>query len=369
MNGSLNLQMEFHIHIKSGPIYFATCKELIDGVLPIYSNEKFASVFSKIELRWANHIVLPPTKINGKKYEFLKGNLPNDPPARVDMFVVFIALSKYCGNYYNGFGNFETQKMVFQLAAPSEGYPFIQAAYGSNKEGIVKEAINSVGFIDFDNLPKTIRAGSIELNGSSNSFYIRNRRVGPEIFIDIETTGLIKDEYDYENYPRIIQIAYYNASKKEFKNIYIKPDDFKVPNEIEKLTGITNEFLAKNGVSIVEAFRLVDIPENSPIIGHNLDFDLSIIDSEYLRIIKGPKTYINNKFRNGAQTFCTMKKYASIFDAKYPKLSEMYNYFFDDIPPHKMHDAVNDLKVLIDCYYVMCLYGYITEDYENHLIK
>lgn len=359
----------FHIHIKSGPIYFATFKELIDGVLPIFPNDKFASVFSKIELRWANHIVLPPTKINGQKYAFVKDDFPKEQPLRVDMFVIFQAISKFCGNYYSGFGNFETQKMVFQLAAPSEGYPFIQAARGSNKEGTIKEATNSHGYIDFSVLPKNIKAGFLELGFGNSSYPIMNWRVGSVVFIDIETTGLIKDEFDYETYPRVIQIAYYNSYKKEFKTLYIKPDGFTLPTEIEKLTGITNDYLAKNGISIFEAFRSIDIPENSPIIGHNLEFDLSIIDSEYLRLIKEPKTYVNNKLRNGAQTFCTMKKFASLFNVKYPKLAEMYNHFFDDIPPYRMHDATNDLKVLIDCYYIMCLYGYITDNYENQLIE
>lgn len=358
----------FHIHIRSGPIYFASHTELVHGVLPVYPNEKYASKFSKVELRWANHIVLPPTIINGKKYNFINDNIPTTPPERVDMFIVFQALSKFCGNFYDGHGNFEAQRMVFQLASPSEGYPFAQAAYGSINDEIIKGATNSAGFIAFDRLPKNIKAGYLEFGLSDNSLYIKNWYKGSEFFIDIETTGLVINEFDYENYPRIIQIAYYNSYKREFKTIYITPDGFTVPEEIENLTGISNDFLIKNGVNIRDALLSIDIPDNCQIVGHNLDFDLSVLDSEYLRLIKNPKTYIANKHRNGSQTFCTMKKFASIFNVKYPKLSEMYCYFFDDLPPHRMHDASNDLKVLIDCYYIMCLYGYIKTDYENQLI-
>lgn len=358
----------FHIHIKSGPIYFASYKELIDGVLPVYPNDKYTSIFSKVELRWANHIVLPPTKINGRKYHFINDNIPAEQPSRVDMFYVFQALSKFCGNYYGGHGNFEARKMIFQLATPSEGYPYAHAAHGSITDEIIKEVTNSAGYICIDELPNNVKAGYLKFQSSYNSYAISNWYKSSEFFLDIETTGLIRNELDYENYPRIIQIAYYNSYKKEFKTIYIKPDGFIVPDEIEKLTGISNEFLLDTGVSIKEALNSIDLPENCPIVGHNIDFDLSILDSEYLRIMKNPNTYIANKFRNGSQTFCTMRKFASIFNTKYPTLSEMYNYFFDDIPSHRLHDAKNDLTILIDCYHVMCLYGYTIEDHENQLI-
>ncbi|NEW85101.1 MAG: hypothetical protein GZ094_22425 [Mariniphaga sp.] len=359
----------FHIHVRSGPIYFASYTELIHGVLPIYPNDKYASIFSKVELRWANHIVLPPTIINGQKYKFINDHIPTEQPARVDMFIIFQALSKFCGNFYSGHGNFEAQKMVFQLAAPSEGYPYAEAAYGSIKDEIIKSVTHSSGYIAFDKLPKNIKAGYLKFGFSSDSSYpIYNWYKRSPFFIDIETTGLIKNEFDYENYPRIIQIAYYNSYKREFKTIYIAPDGFTVPEEIENLTGISNDFLIKNGVNIKDALLSIDIPDDCQIVGHNLDFDLSVLDSEYLRHFKNPQIYLNTKHRNGSQTFCTMKKFASMFNVKYPKLSEMYCYFFDDLPPHKMHDASNDLKVLIDCYYIMCLFGYIKEDYENQLI-
>lgn len=357
----------FHIHIKSGPIYFATNVELIDGVLPVYPNNEFSSKFSKVELRWANHIVLPPTIINGKKYNFINVNFPSSIPLRVDMFVVLQALTKFCGNYFKDHGNFEANKMIFQLCAPSQGYPFAQAALGSLEDNNIKEVTNSAGFIEYNKLPKNIKAGELELDFSYQSAYAIKTFFPQEFFIDIETTGLITNELDYDNYPRIIQIATYSF-KKGLKTFYVKPDGFVVPHEIELLTGITNDFLMNNGISLRDAFISIEIPDDCIIIGHNLDFDLSVLDSEYLRLIKNPKTYVSNKHRSVSQAFCTMKKFATTFNVKYPKLSEMFLYFFDDLPQEKMHNATNDLVVLIDCYYIMCLYGYIKDDYENQII-
>jgi DNA polymerase III epsilon subunit-like protein len=359
----------FHIHIKSGPIFFATNKELIDGVLPINSNENYRNTFSKIELRWANHIVLPPTVINGKKYQFVNDKYPTSTPVYVGMFDVLRGVSKFCGTLKNTTAKFETQNMTFQLCAPSEGYPYAEAVFGNGNDDFLKQATNPVGYFDYDKVPKNKRAGYIEFHfGGNNSLAIGNWYQGSEFFIDIETTGLIKNPFDYDNYPRIIQIAYYDSYKRERKNIYIKPEGFTVPPEIEALTGLSNQFLNDNGISINDALNSINKLDSSPIIGHNVDFDLSVIDSEYLRIKKNPKVYVNNKLRNGAQVFCTMKKFSDVFNCKYPSLSELFNYFFDEIPSNKIHNAEYDVEILIDCYYVMCLYGFIKEDYDNQLI-
>jgi len=55
-----------------------------------------------------------------------------------------------------------------------------------------------------------------------------------------------------------------------------------------------------------------------------------------------------------------MKKINSVFGGKYLKLSEAYEMLFKDPVPVKAHNAVNDLEVLIDCYNLMDLYGYIS---------
>jgi hypothetical protein len=64
-----------------------------------------------------------------------------------------------------------------------------------------------------------------------------------------------------------------------------------------------------------------------------------------------------------------MKKFASFFSLKYPKLEEMYKYFFDDLPPIQLHNSSNDLMILMDCYYLMRLHGYIKDNYETQLIE
>ncbi len=359
----------FHIHLHSGPIFFATNKELINGVLPLNANQKYSTTFSKIELRWANHIVLPPTIINGKKYSFVNTSFPNSAPIYVSIFDILMGISKFCGVSKSSYAKIETQNMTFQLCAPSEGYPHAEAMYGTEKNEYLELATNSVGYINYEKVPKNKRAGYIEFSFGKNTL-LYNWSSSP-FFLDIETTGLINNPLDYESYPRIIQISYYDSYKREIQNIYIKPDGFEISPEIEKLTGLTKEFLEVHGVNIKDALYSIELNKHGGevIVGHNIDFDLSVIDSEYIRFKKNSNEYIrNNPLRNGAQVFCTMKKFSNIFNVKYPKLTELYEYFFDDMPSITPHNAKNDLEILIDCYKIMDLYGYIIEDHENQII-
>lgn len=356
----------YHIHVSCDPIYFATAKELINGVLPVLPNSKFASKLNKIELRWANHIVLPPTNYFNKKYKFINTEFPDNSPQYVEIFRVFSALSFFCGTSGSNFGFFEAQNMIFQTAAPSEGYPYMEAILGDNKNEALKNAKLSTGFYSYEDVPKSHKVGYIEFGfGSGNSLHLKSY---PKIlFLDTETTGLIKNPLDYTNYPRLIQISVANANKI-IQTFYIKPEGFVVPSEIETLTGLSNEFLQKNGITIIKAIKSLDIPHRSIIVGHNIDFDLSILDSEYLRVSKKSGVFINYDFRKEIYPFCIMKKFTSIYGGKFPKLTEIYEHFFDESPNIKLHNTENDIGILMDCFNIMSLYGYINYDYENELI-
>jgi DNA polymerase III epsilon subunit-like protein len=353
----------FHIHLTSSNIEFATHKQLQNGVLALLPNDNFKNIFSRIELRWANHIVLPPTAINGKKYSFVNNSFPKENPNYVHVFHVYQMISYVSGNYYSSFGNFEVNDMIFQISAPSEGHSNIVAIKGKLEDVEIKKVTLSSGYIDYSELSINLKMGE------KHPFSYNNNNNNP-LFIDIETTGLIKNELDYESYPRIIQIAYSYGLNSEIINYYIKPEGFSISDEIERITGITNSKLIEEGVKIEDALKFRNKEIRNPIIGHNVEFDISIIDSEYLRLAKKQNSqYIMNKLRDGSQIFCTMKKFASIFGGKYPKLSEMYSILFDDNVPNGTHNAKIDLEILIDCYYLMLLYGFINKDNNDSLIE
>lgn len=353
----------FHIHLTCSNLEFATHHQLQDGILALLPNDKYKNSFSRIELRWAGHIVLPPTLINGKKYSFINNLFPNEKPKYVNIFHVYQVIALVSGNNYNSFGNFEVNDMIFQISAPSEGHSSIVAIKGKLNDTEVKSSTLPSGYIDYTKLGFNLRAGN-------NYPFSPKYNVIKPLFIDIETTGLIENDLDYKNYPRIIQIAYSYGRNSEIFNYYIKPDGFSISDEIERITGISYPKLIEEGVQIKDALKFYNKNIYNPIIGHNVEFDISIIDSEYLRLKKIPDNQnINNKLRDGSQIFCTMKKFSSIFGGKFPKLNEMFSKLFKDDVPSGTHNAIIDLEILIDCYYLMLLYGFINEDNNSLMIE
>ena len=187
-------------------------------------------------------------------------------------------------------------------------------------------------------------------------------------FLDIETNGLIKNPTDYATYPRIIQIAF-ATGKSEIINNYVIPESFTISKEIEELTGITNTLLLEKGVPIQRALSSLCKKENrSPIVTYNADFDLSVIDSENLRLENKSINYFGNPLRDGSQVFCLMKKINSIVGGKYLKLSEAYTKFFDEPFPVRPHNAINDLEITVDLFYLLKLYGYIRKGNKGRIL-
>lgn len=106
------------------------------------------------------------------------------------------------------------------------------------------------------------------------------------IIFDFETTGL------NSNYDEIIEIGavkLLNDGSGNFKeveaiDILVKPSKPIIP-KITEITGITNDMLAKDGVSQEEAFNSFSflIDEDSLLIAYNIAFDLGFLQTLYRR--------------------------------------------------------------------------------------
>lgn len=180
------------------------------------------------------------------------------------------------------------------------------------------------------------------------------------LIIDIETNGLIiKNDYDdhLSQYPEIIEIAWqlydYNRELIKEKTYLIKSSGTNVliPENIEKLTGITAELIEKDGfrkrdiiaefINVIERFR-------PTIISHNCDFDLSVI----IKYIHEFKKEFN--FSDYPQ-ICTMKSsvnYCDLPNLKYPKLGELYEKLFN-IKLTTLHRALIDVKITSEVFFKM----------------
>tara|TARA_B100001250_G_scaffold414550_1_gene453777 strand:- start:3317 stop:7798 length:4482 start_codon:yes stop_codon:yes gene_type:complete len=116
------------------------------------------------------------------------------------------------------------------------------------------------------------------------------------LIFDTETTGLpisfSKPISDLKNWDtaRCVQIAWQLHDEYgvliDFANDIIKPNGFEIPLESTDIHGISNSIASENGISIFEALdKLTNVLSKTVfLIGHNVNFDINILGSEYLRL-------------------------------------------------------------------------------------
>ena len=107
------------------------------------------------------------------------------------------------------------------------------------------------------------------------------------LIFDTETTGLPKNWKapitDTDNWPRCVQIAWQLHDEMgeliEDQNYLIKPDDYEIPYESQKIHGISTELAIKEGASLREVLEKFNssIKKSSFVIGHNIDFDINAV--------------------------------------------------------------------------------------------
>lgn len=177
------------------------------------------------------------------------------------------------------------------------------------------------------------------------------------LFFDTETTGLplnYKAHYtDISNWPRIVQLSWLIADSE---GVILKESDFiikvdvPIPIQASRVHGITNEISEAKGVVAVEVLTalLNDLSDITYMIGHNVSFDLPILQSELYR--HQLKHDIN------LPTFCTMvssTNYCQIPSPrgyKWPKLEELYSVCFNKKLVNA-HNAMADVRATYEVFY------------------
>lgn len=201
------------------------------------------------------------------------------------------------------------------------------------------------------------------------------------LVFDTETTGLpqtkILNPDTLYQWPTIVQFSYviYDISLNEImesKDYIIKvPEHVLIPEDSTKIHGINNEISSNKGI-------LIDIVLNEffyylrnvdCIIGHNIKFDINMINVELLRIIynkhlpdeklksyKYDLHYITNYTNicctlHDSISFCNIKaidKFGRPY-LKYPKLIELHQILFNS-SPNNLHNSFNDILVTLRCF-------------------
>ena len=192
------------------------------------------------------------------------------------------------------------------------------------------------------------------------------------LVFDTETSGLPEERgqslYATHKWPYIMQLSYlfYDSSNNEIIQLYdslVRLDNTIVISENSiAIHNITQEMCTNSGqpikdviTSFINALMSADV-----IIGHNIQFDINMIRVECIR--NNIKFNFNTNKENKQIThYCTMKKGKNITHIestslngdkyiKYPKLIELYKYYFNE-EVNGLHNSLTDILVCFRCYY------------------
>jgi len=181
------------------------------------------------------------------------------------------------------------------------------------------------------------------------------------LVIDCETTGLPKDRNapirDADNWPRVIQLAWalYDEAQTavEINACLIRPEGFVIPDDVQRIHNITTERARSEGEDIAETLRAFDLAavKAKILIAHNLDFDVSVISAEYLRLGLEPPF-------GGKKRICTMLQSVDFCGIagkrgfKWPKLTQLHQKLFGS-DFEEAHDAGADVAACARCYFAL----------------
>ena len=99
----------------------------------------------------------------------------------------------------------------------------------------------------------------------------------PFFVLDLETTGLSAKK---NSITEITVIKYVNGQDLEMFSTLVKPHE-SIPQEVESLTGISNELVAQAPSLLMVINDLMQFLGQSPfIVGHNVAFDLSFLQAK-----------------------------------------------------------------------------------------
>lgn len=206
------------------------------------------------------------------------------------------------------------------------------------------------------------------------------------LVFDTETTGLPKCKIvNYESqhlWPHIVQFSYviYDTDTKiilkTFDKIIKMKNDISIPAESSNIHGITDVISRTKGVDINEVLLSFfnDMENINLLVGHNISFDINMLKIELLRIIYNKDNllcdisvakynylhkclgYISNYKHiyctlQDSIDFCNIKavdKYGKTY-LKYPKLSELHEKLFGNVP-NNLHNSLNDVLITLKCF-------------------
>ena len=182
------------------------------------------------------------------------------------------------------------------------------------------------------------------------------------LFFDTETVGLPKDyeapASDTLNWPRMVQLSWILTDNQgnvlSTHDCIVRPDGFVVPEKAASIHGITTERALAEGASLdsVLTVFLQTLDSAEYIVGHNISFDIHVVDAELVR--RGHDVRLTPM-----KAYCTMlagtdycKLPGNYGHYKWPKLQELHKTLFgtefDDA-----HNSAADVDATCKCFWEM----------------
>jgi len=190
------------------------------------------------------------------------------------------------------------------------------------------------------------------------------------LFIDTETTGL-PDSFDAPssdtvNWPRLVTASWIvcGEDRRVLRecDFIIRPEGFAIPSEATKIHGISQTLARHNGQSIetVLGILLLDLSLVTHVVAHNINFDRSVIESEFHRYGALRMPFSIPQHGNALRTHCTQAmgtnfcklpgKYGSSY--KWPKLTELHSKIFGK-PFEGSHTSMADVRACMRCFFAL----------------
>ncbi len=194
------------------------------------------------------------------------------------------------------------------------------------------------------------------------------------LIFDTETTGLPQNYSapltDFDNWPRCVQLAWqvHDVTGKLISSgdYIVKPDGFTIPFNSEKVHGISTERAHEEGIPLNEVMDIFnrELEKCTFVIGHNLEFDLNIMGSEYLRMEReNPLTKkVSIDTKDESTEFCAIPGGRGRY--KWPTLAELHDKLFE-IGFEEAHNAAADVDATARAFLELIRIGVIRPNHPQ----
>ena len=197
------------------------------------------------------------------------------------------------------------------------------------------------------------------------------------LIFDTETTGLPKKwnapVSDSDNWPRCIQLAWQlhdETGKLSSNNSFlIKPENFDIPFESEKVHGVSTALAMKDGLVLKEVINrfLIDLKKSKYLVGHNVKFDINIIGAELYRlgiVSNFSQLKVIDTCTEITANLCKLPGGRS-GKFKFPTLIELHDFLFRDSFEHA-HNASADVEATARSFFELIRTDIFSKnDFEN----